>query len=94
MKAAPGLIRLRFIDQQDWNVIVYPVLQSARRTPEFQLIFVILQIASTFRADEDLQQGRIERHFQAFREGTGYPSSLRRAGFLRQLRSTLTRRSR
>jgi len=58
--AAPSLVGLRFIDQQDRNVIFYPVLKMAPGTSEFLLLETILQLASTLRADEDLQQGRIE----------------------------------
>jgi hypothetical protein len=66
-KSAPaGLVRLRFIDQQNRNVIFYPVLQSTRRTKELLLLYTILQLTPAFRANEDLQQGRIERHDQAF----------------------------
>jgi len=62
----PGLVRLRFIDQQNRNVIFYPVLHSTRRTKELLLLCTILQLTPAFRANEDLQQGRIERHDQAF----------------------------
>ena len=58
-------------DEQYGDVVLDAILQPAPRAAKVFLLLGMLQIAAALRADENLEEGRIERHGQAFRDGTG-----------------------
>src|SRR5687768_7747612 len=58
-----GLKWLRFVDQHDRNAIANLITQTACLANEFALLLTVLELALALRADEDIQQLRIDHFF-------------------------------